>query len=490
MKFAPQAGPQTKFLSTTADIAIYGGGAGGGKSFALLLEGLRNLNTPNFNAVIFRRTRPEIINPGGLWDQSQIYRMAGMHAREGAMLDWYRPNGLTVKFSQMQHEKNMYDWQGTEIGYAGFDELTHFTRRQFFYILSRLRGMTGVSGYARGTCNPDAESWVAEFISWWICQDETDPNYGFPIPERDGKLRWFIRQGDDLIWADDKDDLIEEYGEDGEHAMSVTFIRASVHDNKILLKKDPAYLAKLKSLDRVERARLLDGNWKIKATAGTIFRKRDFKIVTAAPKVIKRIRYWDRAATEPTPQKPNPDWTVGVDMGVTADGQFVIFDVERFRKSSLKVQEGIKNTAAQQPRVTIGIEQDPGQAGKSEAEYMARKLKGYDVRLFPVHKDKITRAKPYSAQVEAGNVLLVEGPWNKAFLNEHENFPPDTSKRAKKSPDGQDDDESVGKDDQVDAASGAFNYLTGDKVGVWVAPSKKEGSTTIASGFTRGVPEW
>lgn len=485
MRFKPQPGPQTKFLSTPADIAIYGGGAGGGKSYGLLLEALRNLHTPQFNAVVFRRTRPEIINPGGLWDQSQIYRAAGMTPREGSILDWYIPHGLSVKFSHMQHEKNMYDWQGTEIGFAGFDELTHFTRRQFFYILSRLRGTTGVSGYARATCNPDSESWVATFIAWWIDQET-----GFPIPERDGVLRWFIRQGDDIIWSDSKDELIAEYGEDlGSHAMSVTFIRALVNDNQILLKKDPSYLAKLKALDRVERARLLDGNWKIKASAGVMFKRHDFEIIKTPPSnIVKRIRYWDRAATEVSAISPNPDWTVGVDIGITDKNQFVIFDVIRFRKSALKVEQSIKNTASQQIRVTIGLEQDPGQAGKSEAEYLARSLAGYDVRLFPVHKDKITRARPYSAQVEAGNVLLVEGEWNEAFLREHENFPPENASK-KKSKDGIDDDDSAGKDDQVDAASGGFNYLTGDKVGIWVAPST-QGTKPMAGGFDRGKLEW
>ena len=489
MKIAPQPGPQTAFLSTEADIAFYGGGAGGGKTFGLLLEPLRNLHTPGFNGVIFRRTRPEIINPGGLWDESQIYRSVGMSPREGAILDWYIANGMSIKFAHMQYEKDKYNWQGGQIAYCGFDEVTHFTRTQFFYILSRLRSTTGVSGYVRATCNPDAESWVASFIEWWIDQDEKSPNYGLPIPERDGVLRYFIRQGDDIIWADSKEDLIDLYGPDGHDALSVTFIRSTVYDNKILLAKDPKYLSKLKSLDRVERGRLLDGNWKIKATAGTVFKRSDFKIIDTPPNVIKRIRYWDRAATEVSPKSPNPDWTAGVDMGVTKDGQYVIFDVQRDRLSPLKVEAMIKNTASQQPKVTIGLEQDPGQAGKAEAEYLARKLAGYSVKVFPVHQDKLTRAGPYSSQVEAHNFFLVRGKWNEAFLKEHENFPPDTKKKSRKK-DGTDDEESSGKDDQVDASSGAFNFLTGDKVGRWVAPSVNEGSTTIAAGFTRGVPEW
>lgn len=474
MEFGPQPGPQEKFLETEADIAIYGGGAGGGKTFGLLLEALRNLDTPGFDAVIFRRERPQITNPGGIWDESQkIFPFLGCHSREGAHLDWYKNNGLSLKMAHMQRESDKYDWMGAQIAYAGFDELTHFTRSQVFYIISRLRSTTGVRGYLRGTCNPDADSWVAEFIGWWIDQDT-----GFPIPERDGELRWFIRDGDNIIWASSKDELADEYGEEkADHALSVTFIRSTVHDNKILLAKDPTYLARLNALDRVDRARLLDGNWKIRAAAGEVFKRSDFELIDVMPtNIIKRIRYWDRASTRPHESNKNPDWTVGTAMALTMDNQIIIEHVERFRDSPLGVEKKIRNIASQDGgQRTIGIEKDPGSAGQAEADYYVRALLGYDVRVFPVFKDKVMRAKGYSAQVEAGNVKLLKGDWNDAFLNEHDNFPPEEGKE--------------GKDDQVDSASGAFNFLVGDKVGSWVAPSKQV-NKPIASGYSRKRLEW
>lgn len=482
MRLEPQPGPQTKFLESDADIAIYGGAAGGGKTFGMLLETLRHVNASKFEGVIFRRERPQITNPGGIWDESmQIFPMLGANAREGSHLDWNIDDRFNLKFAHMALERNMYDWQGAALDFIGWEELTHFTRKQFFYMLSRLRSTSGIKPYVRATCNPDADSWVAKFIQWWW-----DPESGFPIAERDGVLRWFIRQGDDLVWADSKEDLIEEYGDAGEFALSVTFIAAKIQDNKILLEKNPEYLARLNALDRVERARLKDGNWKIRASAGMMFRRSDFKIVKIVPNCVKWIRYWDRAATEPNPENPNPDWTVGCKMGITSDKQIVIAHVERFRKGPLGTEKAITNTTNQDTyNVTIGIEQDPGQAGKVEAESWTRKLMGFDVRLFPVHKDKVTRARGYAAQVEAGNVLLVEGEWNDAFLDEHENFPPKESASVRKG--GKDEDS--GKDDQVDAASGGFNFLTGDKVGQMVAPSD-QGTQTIAQGFTRGIPEW
>ncbi len=140
----PQEGPQTAFLSTTADIAIYGGAAGGGKSFGLLLEPLRNVHNPGFGAVIFRRQGVEIKKEGGLWDESQnIFPQCGGVSREG-LLDWKFPraqgtSGARISFSHLEQEKDKYTWQGAQIALIEFDELTHFTKTQFFYMLSRNR---------------------------------------------------------------------------------------------------------------------------------------------------------------------------------------------------------------------------------------------------------------------------------------------------------------------------------------------------------------
>ena len=133
-------------------------------------------------------------------------------------------------------------------------------------------------------------------------------------------------------------------------------------------------------------------------------------------------------------------------MGHTKAGQYVVSGVERFQDEPLVVDRRIKNTAEQDGRqVHIRLAQDPGQAGKSQVLSQTRMLSGFVVRSKPVTGDKATRAKPLSSQVEAGNVLLVRGAWNEAFLAELENFTGD----------------GVGHDDQVDAAADAFDELTG-----------------------------
>jgi predicted phage terminase large subunit-like protein len=430
---------QNLFLQTTADIALYGGSAGSGKSWSLVVEPLRNYDNDKFGAVIFRRTYPEIKVLGGLWDEScGIYPRLGATPRE-TTLEWNFNKGMRVKFGHLQHEHSVYDYQGASLPFMGFDELTSFTEKQFFFLLSRNRSTCGVSPYVRATCNPDADSWVKNLLLWYI-----DDN-GDPIPARSGKIRWFIRVDDVLQWADSKEALMEKYGADV-MPKSFTFISANIYDNQVLLKKDPGYLANLKALSRVDRLRLLGGNWNVRATAGSLFRKEWFPVVDAIPAgYAQAIRYWDRAATIPSEVNRDPDYSVGVKLLRYPNNTYLISDVVRLRDTPLQVKRTVGNMASHDGyQCIVGIEKDPGQAGVVEADDYVRMLSGFDVRLNKVEKDKITRAKPLSAQVEAGNVKVLRGHWNQDFFNELENF-------------GED---STGHDDQVDACSGAFQMLS------------------------------
>ena len=363
VRIRPQPGPQLQFLASPADIAIYGGAAGGGKSWALLIEPMRHAANGQFGAVFFRRTTVQIRNEGGLWDESmKVYPLLGGEPREH-VLNHRFPSGASVTFAHLEHDKTVLGYQGSQIPLICFDELTHFSSKQFWYMVSRNRSMCGVRPYIRATCNPDADSWVAEFISWWI-----DPQTGYSIPERAGVLRWFVRVGDKIIWADNPQDLAEykALNEDGVMApippKSVTFIPAKLTDNRALMAADPGYMANLMALPTVERERLLGGNWKIRAAAGLFFQRAWCPIVDAAPADIRWMRGWDLAAT-PKTESNDPDWTTGTKIGATPDGRFFIAHHCRDRLSPNGVERLIKNTAeADGRRVSISLPQDPGQA--------------------------------------------------------------------------------------------------------------------------------
>lgn len=438
VQLRPQTGPQEQFLSSPADIAIYGGQAGGGKTYALLMEAVRHIQVPGYGAVIFRKNSTQIDNEGGLWDTATgIYMGLGAISREYKKEFQFPPYNTTVSFRHLEHEKTVYDWQGAQIVVIGFDELTHFSMMQFFYMLSRNRSTCGVRPYIRATCNPDADSWVADFIAWWINQET-----GYPIPERAGVLRWMIRINDEIKWYDSREAANDDYP--NIPPKSVTFIPASVHDNPALLEVDPGYLANLHALGLVERERLLGGNWKIRATGGTVFKKEWFEVVDDYPrKWKKRIRYWDFAATKPKPNK-DPDYTVGTDMLIDDDDQVWIVDQVRERDNPGAIQRLVKNTASQDgKKVHIGIEEEPGSSGKFTSNTFVKLLIGFIVKIDKPTGSKAERAKPYASYTEHGNVKIVRGVWNKAFLDEHEAFPnPDVH------------------DDTVDSASGGFKYLT------------------------------
>ena len=254
IEIEPQPGKQTLFFKSKADIAIFGGSAGGGKSWSLLVEPLRHIHKKGFSGIIFRRTYPQIMSPGGLWDAvSNVYPLFGGKSSDTS---WYFDNGdfkTEINFSHMQLEKDKFNFQGAEIPFIGFDELTHFSEGQFFYMLSRNRSTCGVKPYIRATCNPDPDSWLRHFLDWWI-----DPVTGLAIEERAGVLRYFFRQDGKFTWGSTPEEVIASNPYATKELLkTVTFIPAKLDDNPILAQKDPGYRANLQSQSQYEQDILL-----------------------------------------------------------------------------------------------------------------------------------------------------------------------------------------------------------------------------------------
>lgn len=452
----PQAGPQEIYLVTSADIAIIGGAAGGGKTYGLLLEPLRHVENGHFGAVIFRRIRPQITNEGGLWDEAaEIYPLLGGQPQEVA-LEYRFPSGMTVKFAQMQYAKDRFAWKGAQIPLIGYDQLEEFEESQFWYMLSRNRSARAhVRPYIRATCNPVPDDdpiggWLNRLISWWI-----DPETGYAIQERAGVLRWFVRLGEQLHWGDSPAELYARFPDVDRNDLipqSLTFVPAKLSDNPALQRANPTYRASLLAMPLVERERLLGGNWKIKATAGKVFSRAWFRsLLTAMPDdVVSWVRYWDKAGTEGAGK-----FSAGVLIGKRRCGRFIIANIVRGQWSAGNRETVIRQTAAgdrARGNVTIWMEQEPGSGGKESAENTVSSLAGFAVHAERVTGPKVTRAGPLSSQAEAGNIDLFDplgAPVNgvsalEAFLSEAQNF-----------------DGEHGFSDQIDAASGAFNKLTG-----------------------------
>lgn len=358
-----------------ADILFYGGGAGGGKTWTLLLEPIYHKAVHGFMAVMFRRTMPNITNAGSMWDQStKLYPHA--EAKSNASVHhWTFPSGARVEFASLQHEKSVLDWKSSEIALIGFDQIEEFTEGQFWYMISRNRSTCGVAPYVRCTVNPVPEDdaiggWVHTLIQWWL-----DKDTGLPIKERDGIVRWFFRLNEEIRWYDSKQEAVTDaikHGFPPDKAVilpkSLSFIAARLEDNKKLMEVDPGYYANLMSMPLVERERLYGGNWNIRPTAGKVFNRAWFTIVPTAPIDTQWVRYWDKAGSE-----DSGAYSAGVKMGYspTTKGYYV-GHVARGQWEALARERVIRQCAEMDGTgVTVYVEQEPGPIWEEEFVQMA-----------------------------------------------------------------------------------------------------------------------
>lgn len=390
-----------------------------------------------------------------MWDEAaKLYPLAGGIPNQTNLKYVWPRHKTKIRFAHMQYESDRFNWQGAQIPYIGFDELTHFTEDQFFYMPSRNRSVCGVKPRIRGTVNPDADSWVKRFLAPWVDEE-------WPMEDRaiSGEKRWFIRESGQIIWL--------KKGESHPDAKSVTFIRASVYDNKILLETNPEYLINLKSLPLIERERLLNGNWSIRPEGGKYFKKHWFPVLEVRPGDIEEeCRYWDKAATEIVPsssKKQDPDYTASVLLARRKQGaypRYVVLDATWDRKSPGGVEKLIRQTAEHDDGcytdesgrlihskyVRVCIEEEAGSSGKDDTyTFVTKVLDGFDAHGVRVTGSKEVRAKAPSAQAEQGNIGLLKGSWNAAFLDFLEAFPNPKV-----------------HDDPVDGLSGSYGELAQD----------------------------
>lgn len=429
---------QEMFLSSPADIVIYGGAAGGGKTYALLMECLRHTANGRFGATIFRRTREMVKKEGGLLDTSkELYSQLAVLKEQA--LKWVFTSGAKISFDELEHDQSVAKYDSSQIPLICFDQLEQFTEKQFFYMLSRNRSTCGVKPYIRATCNPAAESWLLSFIRWWISPD------GYADLERAGVVRWFVRDNDNILWFDSQEQAQTEIP--NSNPLSVTFVPSTVYDNLELLNLDPDYVGKLQAMAHFETERLLGdkergGNWHITAGAGKVFNREWFRVAHAVPDdVLQIVRFFDIAATE----KKTADYTAGVLMAHTKSGAIYVLDCQAFRKEPAQANEAMSRIVSQDVEIygkvkyRVAWEKQGGAAGKQLDLIYAKLFAGLHFSAIAPRGDKLVRALPLASQARLGNVFIIAGDWNKDFLNNLHGFP------------------ELPHDDIVDAASGAYN---------------------------------
>lgn len=170
---------------------------------------------------------------------------------------------------------------------------------------------------------------------------------------------------------------------------------------------------------------------------GGLFKPDRIEVIDAAPTGVQWVRAWDLASVS-----DGGDWTAGGKLGKLPDGRFVIGDMVRVQEGPDQRDATMLNTAKRDgSSVKVGFPQDPGQAGKTQISYLTKQFAGFKVYSSPETGDKVTRAEPFAAQVNVGNVLMVRGAWNDALINEMRMFP------------------NGANDDQIDSLSRGFGML-------------------------------
>lgn len=273
----PQRGSQLAFHQNVDTFELcYGGAAGGGKSDSLLAESMRFIHVPNYRAIIFRRSFPEL-------EKSLVPRayetLYGSAKPSDKGMKWTFPNGATLFLSHLQHEEDKEKHKSSEYDYIGFDELTSFTESQYVYLFSRCRGKNpDIIRRVRASTNPtgSGHAWVRQrFIDM-----KTDPEMelyatfdfefarGWQVPDPKTGLNHVYTSFTDLPDGYEKGEPLfsdEEYEEYKEKKSGLTraFIPALLWGNTKLLKADPSYVNRLRALPDNQQKALLYGHWDV-----------------------------------------------------------------------------------------------------------------------------------------------------------------------------------------------------------------------------------
>lgn len=389
---------QSAFLLLDILDVLFGGMAGGGKSDAILMAGLQYVDVPGYNALVLRKTYKDLSLPEAIMARSKEWLMTtDAHWNEIDKI-WSFPSGAKLVFGYLDGPNDHFQYQSAAFQFIGIDEATQLRMNQMLYMFSRLRRLEGstIPLRFRLASNPGGRS-----------HNEIKARY---IDES--------TRGDRI------------------------FIPASLDDNKYVDKTE--YNKALDQLDPVTRQQLKEGDWDI-SLEGKIFKRKDFHIIDEVPEEVDiTVRYWDIAASIPSPSYPDPDYTVGLKMSYAqASGHFYIEDVVRMRDLPADVQIVMGMTATMDGKeVYIREEQEGGSAGKTVIANRGKFLVGYDYAGNKPTGSKLIRARPFSAQVAMGNVYLVRAPWNASYLEELEIFETEGA-----------------HDDQVDGSSGAFEEI-------------------------------
>lgn len=494
----PQPGPQTTFMQQFDNVPLvfYGGAAGGGKSYALLMDCLKYIDCPHFYGVYFRKTVKQLERT--LWPEAKdmFYDFLIEHSgpRKGKFKGKAQirekdkkiifPSGATIEFSYLDNDNDTKEnWQGAQLTAAYFDEFGHFSKFSFNYIRTRMRSKSKYKSFIRCSLNPEPNHFVLEYLNRYIADD------GFAIKEYAGKPAYFIVDKGLVVSAWSEAELREKYP--NKKPRMYTFIPSSLSDNLAMLESNPDYADDLEANDPANAAMLLSGNWKYKPAANGMFDKQmalDHVVkLSQVPHNAKYVRAWDKASSKPSTEggdskQLDPDYTASILMCKDKTGDIYVMgnyyrNSDGSQRARLREKPGPRDKMILEQAKKDGVDvliylpKDPGQAGEVEFTESAKKLQAEKFIVkkdpSPSNKSKKFRFESFASACFSGTVYWVKDTFDNDvwdyIMMELENF---------------DGDKNNGyHDDVVDACSTAYAALIKEKVYTAVAVPKTNAST-------------
>lgn len=462
-----------------------------GKSRLLLLKAGYFAHTDeNFEGVMFRRTTKPLSAAGGLFSEAKkLYRPLGIDVREQSMEIFFhgvngsskRRKGGNLKFTHLEHEKDAEgNHQGLQYSFIGFDELTHFTQSQFLYLIGRMRSAAEGDSFCLATTNPDYNSWVYNWVSYYLKDGIFDDT-------KQGLVRHFLIVEDTPVFANTAEELSEAYPdmcyiynpiEDRNEyvpPMTFSFIGGTIFDNPALIRANPKYLSALKAQTEINRRRLLDGDWLAVPEGSQMMERRFFNKIDKLPDGgYIEARAWDFASEEPSDKNRSPDFTTSIKMRKYKDGTVVVLG--DFEEDSLdpktqvygryRLRSGARDRAILRQAeldghgCTMCLAVDPASAGKFQFQEQSKFFgsEGFIVKPDPMpnNKSKIQKLEPFATSLQNGLVYIYE----KSFKNKQtlEAFYRDLEKF-----DGSRSTSSY-KDDVPDVCGSCWNFIITGRV--------------------------
>lgn len=455
---------------------------GGGKTFSILVDNLYGVHDPEYFSLFVRLTNTELDT--NLWPAAKSMYMPLLKDDDGRWIGKSHiseqdhtitfASGARSKFAYCLYPKDADAYYGAELCKVYIDEFQAHTEYTFNVLRSRNRSTCdkNIPRGMRFTLNPSPTHFMYEWIEPFLLEDES----GFPDPALGGKVRYFLIIKDVLYTSWDRQELADRFDK---RPQTYTYVPATLTDNKVLMELDPEYYDVLDSMPEDKRNQLLLGCWKLSEDIGLYFQRGFFKKASHVPLGSKYVRGWDTAATAPEEGKKvaKGDWTAGVKMAKSSDGDYYIVGMDHFQDRS-----GPRDTRMLRVGHEDGVDchlicpQDPAAAGKfALEEFMKKAIQAGLIckkDLMPTTKSKLSKAEPYATAVQNGFVYIVESTFSKEklewFYKEHDLFDGERSTATK-------------KDDVIDAAATAFNFLAAERV----IPSFHLGSNNTQSRFAQ-----